>query len=136
MKEKDGITSGGAIAYIASTDKDPSKEQREARKKEISERKKTTACWNYGETSHWTREYTKEIKDKKPDNKSKDSLIVQKSYRAYMASLASAARDDFWYTESGCSKHMTKSREVFNSYCDISSQRKPVEGIGGKIVYV
>jgi hypothetical protein len=52
-----------------------------------------------------------------------------------LTSLTQGARDDLWYVDNGFSEYMTESREVFNSYCNILSQRKLVKGIGRKIVY-
>ena len=47
-----------------------------------------------------------------------------------MAMLASVPKES-WYADSGCSEHMTKLREVFHT-----SQRRPIEGIGGTLVYI
>ena len=56
MKEKEGIKGRGAAAYVASAQAVPpqTKEQREAMRKEINNKKKTIVCWNCGEVGHWT----------------------------------------------------------------------------------
>jgi hypothetical protein len=53
-----------------------------------------------------------------------------------MASLTPGTKDKSWYANSRCLEHITKSKEVFNTYCDNPFQKKPVEIIGGQIVYV
>ena len=138
MKEKEGITRRTAAAFIAntffasSTGVSHTKDERDACKKEITN-KKVIECWKCCEND-WSRKCPTNKKNKKTEASITDSS-AQKAYRACMATLTPISKDG-WYTDSGCLEHMTKSRDVFNTYCDIYSQCPPVEGIGGTIVYV
>ena len=138
MKEKEGITGGNAAAFVANTcatsaGVSRTKNERDARKKEITD-KKVTECWKCGEKGHWSWECSTDKKNKKTEASTTNSG-AQKAYHAYMTTLTPLLKDA-WFADSGCSEHMTESRDVFNTYCDISSQHRPVEGIGGTIIYV
>jgi hypothetical protein len=39
-----------------------------------------------------------------------------------------------WYVDSSCTEHMTNSKEYFESYVDISYEKKTVEGVGGIVL--
>jgi hypothetical protein len=41
-----------------------------------------------------------------------------------------------WYVDSGCTKHMTNSKEYFELYVDISYKKRIVEGVGGIVLQV
>ena len=54
MKEKEGITGGNATTFVANTSAisagvSRTKNERDARKKEITDKKKITECWKCGE---------------------------------------------------------------------------------------
>jgi hypothetical protein len=129
-----------AVAYIAaakstntgssfsSSDGRPSLtyEERQARRREIDERKKKTSCWKCGQVGHWARECTEmllEAPAKKQEHSSSYGAPKPTTPRAYMAS-STTIDSDSWYVDSGCTEHMTNSHHFFTSFTDISYERK------------
>jgi hypothetical protein len=111
MKHRAGAVADKASAYVAATSKQASSkdakeaskgnstdtrpiltfEQRQARHKEIEDRKKETKCWKCGKKGHWSRECQEG--EKKDDCKGKDkaeeaSSNKQKSGSTYKAFVA------------------------------------------------
>ena len=41
-----------------------------------------------------------------------------------------------WYVDSGCTKHMTNTREYFTTYANISYEKRTVEGAGDIVLQV
>lgn len=54
---------------------------------------------------------------------------------AYMTT-SSVAEYSSWYVDSGCTDHMTNTREFFFKYTDISHENRTVQGVGGILLEV
>lgn len=108
-------------------------QERQQRRKDINERKKSTECWKCGKTGHWARECTEGDKDKKATSTESSSAKDSKTpHRAYMAFIGDASEsNDVWIADSGCTDHMTEKRYWFADYKDISEEHRYVQGIGG-----
>lgn len=133
-----GSKNGGATTYAtifkpkvgSSSGWTPlTQKQREKRRKEKTKRKKNITYWNCGKFGHWTRECLEEenTSDKVEELKAGSGI---KTHQAFMA-IGLGPCSYNWYMDSCCPQHISKDREWFSIFQDISSDKQTVEGIGG-----
>ena len=142
----DEITTSATYVATSSSKSSPyTPEQRAARQKEISDRKKTTKCWKCGITGHWGRECIaseadqQKYQESKNQPQSSNNQFKQQSggHKAFMASINEvSSNSSSWFVDSGCTEHMTDNRSYFSTNQDVSLEHRPVQGIGGALLMV
>lgn len=129
-------------AYVASTKGKSSSEytfEQRAARKEIAERKKSSAYSKCGKLGHQEKEYQaideqqrkhQETKRKATNDRSSSS-ITSGNFKAFMAySTEDQDHSLFWCMDSSCTKQMAADWRFFATCFDLSTPCS-VEGIGG-----